>query len=62
MHKLVQFAAQIIDCGPLSLASVQRFEEKKKNLRLPDDYGVGELDAGMRLKDWTDQQSTVCGA
>ena len=26
---------------------MQRFEKKKQDLNLPDDYGVGDIDAGM---------------
>jgi hypothetical protein len=26
---------------------VQRFEKKKQDLNLPDDYGVGDVDSGV---------------
>lgn len=35
--------------GSDQIRAIQRFEEKKKNLNLPDDYGVGDMNDGKYL-------------
>ena len=33
--------------GATNGTNLQRFEQKKQELNLPDDYGVGDIDAGV---------------